>query len=242
MNEDFYSANAEWYAALVAPWQESTAQALHALIGPVLGGDVVDIASGTGSALPVLRDLGAQRLFAVEPSRAMRASLMATVAGDPDLMRRTTIIPAPFPQASSDLPDRWAAAVMFNAIGHLADAERTILWRTLDERLVSGGRFVVSLQPPAEVTEIPWTDFGEIAVGEHSIRTRGHAEPIDETHVRWTMEWVLSDAGGTVLTTRTAQHPWRVLSRQILAEEAAQQGFDIVESAPDEPILAVQRP
>ncbi len=32
MDEDFYGNNAEWYAALVAAWQEPTEAAIRALI------------------------------------------------------------------------------------------------------------------------------------------------------------------------------------------------------------------
>lgn len=97
MVEDFYSSNAEWYPALVAAWQGHTASAIRNLVGPLVGGDAVDIASGVGSYLPVLHDLGAGRIFAVEPSGSMRAGLMTTIAADPGLMRRSTIVPAAFP-------------------------------------------------------------------------------------------------------------------------------------------------
>lgn len=225
MAEDHYTENAEWYAALVAGMREGTNAAVGSLIGSVEGGTVVDIASGTGICLPLLHRLGAGRLCAVEPSASMRVGLMTTIAADPDLMVRTTIIPAPVPDALDLLPERWDAAVLLNAIGHLDDQGRARLWEALRDRLVPGGRFVVSLQPPADVTTVPWTDFGEIPVGEHRIRTRGGAEPSDDTHVVWTMEWTLLDAAGEVLTQRTATHPWRVLTRTELDAEAASWGF-----------------
>lgn len=241
MDEDFYRNNAEWYAALVAAWQEPTEAAIRALIGPLAGGDVVDIASGVGSSLPVLGSLGAGRLFAVEPSQAMRAGLMATIAGDAELLRRTTIVPAAFPDAAAVLPPRWSAAVMLNAIGHLDDAARAILWETLHERLVPGGRFLVSLQPPERAVAVPWTDFGEVAVGEHRITTRGQADPVDDTHVVWTMEWTLRNAAGAALTTRTATHLWRALSRDDLAGEAAGHGLSPVADGDGAAVLAFER-
>ncbi|MBK7821969.1 MAG: hypothetical protein IPJ61_13085 [Tessaracoccus sp.] len=121
MTEDFYTDNAEWYAALVAGTRGELDAAVRDLLGPLPGGAVVDIASGVGSCLPALQDLGAERLFAVEPSRAMRAGLMTTIAHDPELMSRTTIVPMAFPQALEHLPSQWSAGIMFNAIGHLED-------------------------------------------------------------------------------------------------------------------------
>ncbi|EWS82149.1 methyltransferase [Brachybacterium phenoliresistens] len=240
MSDDLYTANAEWYAALVAPWQESTASALRSALGP-LQGDVVDIASGVGTALPVLRELGAARLFAVEPSASMRAGLMTTIAGDPTLMRDTTVVPSGVPEALDRLPPRWDAAVMLNAIGHLDDDARMHLWAALGGRLRPGGRFALSLQPPGTVTAIPWTDFGEVAIGENRIRTRGRADPLDGTRVTWTMEWSLLDAHGDLLERRRASYPWRALSREVLVREAAARGLRAVGPAPDSPLLALER-
>lgn len=106
MAEDLYAANSEWYAALVASWQDESNRAVSSLLGRIDGGAVVDIASGVGTCLPLLHRLGAERLFAVEPSASMRVGLMTTIAGDEDLMRRTTVIAAPLPDAVDELPGR----------------------------------------------------------------------------------------------------------------------------------------
>lgn len=241
MARDFYDSNAEWYAALAAASQESTDAALRTRIGPLTGGDAIDLASGTGSCLPALLGLGADRIFAVEPSRAMRAGLMTTVAGDSELMRRTTIIPAPFPDALKQLPPQWSAAVMFNAIGHLDDDARLELWATLAERLAPGGRFVMTLQPPEKVTAVPWTDFGEVTVGEHRIITRGRAEPFDETRVLWTIEWTLVDRADEVITARTATHSWRALSRRDIAVECREAGLVVIDGDADPAFVTITR-
>lgn len=242
MPEDFYGANAEWYAALVAGWREETDAAVRSLLGPIDGGDVVDVASGVGACLPLLRDLGAEQIFAVEPSRSMRAGLMTTVARDTDLLARTTVITSQIPEALEELPPRWSAGVMLNAIGHLSDDARVMLWTTLRDRLVPQGRFVISLQPPEAVTTIPWTDFGTVHIGRRAIRTRGRAEPLDMTRVVWTMEWCLVDANGEVLEERTATHPWRALSHGDLIFEAGEHGLGTVGTTPPEgPFIAFGR-
>lgn len=123
---------------------------------------------------------------------------------------------------------------MLNAIGHLDDETRASLWAAIRERLRPGGRFVVSLQPPESVTTIPWTDFGTVHIGERRLTTRGQAEPLDEAHVTWKMEWSLTDSAGHLLDKRTARHRWRVLGHDQLTEEGARWGLtasDRVESS-----------
>lgn len=141
----------------------------------------------------------------------------------------------------TQLPEQWSAVLMLNAIGHLEDGDRATLWKTLAGRLASGGRFVVSLQPPEKVEQVPWTDFGEVMVGENTIRTRGKADPLGDTRVLWTMEWTLLDASGDTITTSTATHPWRVLTRGDLTDEAARHDLVPVDGPDDAPVFAFER-
>lgn len=229
---DVYMANAEWYGALVVPGLPAMHSALRQLIG-TLDGDVVELGAGIGSCVSVLVAGGAERIFAVEPSPSMRVGLMSTIAADPDLLRRTTIVAAGIPEALDELPSRWGGVVMLNAIGHLEDAARLELWAALRERLTAGAPFVVSLQHPERPIRIAWTDFGTVKVGERSVRTRARAEPIDAHHVAWTMEWSLLDAGGAVLDRRSAVSRWRTQSVGELVEEAALFDFAPVDSVPE---------
>lgn len=241
MADDFYAVNAEWYAALVAPWQDDSDRTLSELLGHIDGGVVVDMASGVGSALPMLRRLGADQLFAVEPSAAMRVGLMTTVASDEALMRTTTVVAAPMPDAVATLPDEWSAAQMLNALGHLSDDERAALFEAVGQRLRHGGRFVVTLQPPDHVTSVPWADFAAVRVGEHRLSTRGQAEPLDESRVLWTMEWSLTNEEGSLIDRRTAHYPWRVLNRAQLTEETQACGLAVVDGAGTDLAIAFER-
>lgn len=242
MTDDAYRANAEWYAALTAAWLPETETALRTLLPELAGGCVIDIASGIGSSIPILRQLGADRIYAVEPSADMRVGLMTTIARDPDLLARTTIIALPFPEALPQLPQRWRAAIMLNAIGHLSEEARCALWHTAASRLEPGGRLIVSLQPPETVTTIDWTDFGTVNVGTHRLRTRGRADPLDHCRVTWTMEWSLLDASGEVLQRRRAHHDWRVISREELAAEAVAAGLHTIEHDAPPHFVAFHRP
>ncbi|MFT3715325.1 MAG: class I SAM-dependent methyltransferase [Gordonia sp. (in: high G+C Gram-positive bacteria)] len=238
---DFYQSNAEYYGALTADWQAPTAAFVRKLIGKIDGGVAVDFGSGTGAILPVLKDLGASELYAVEPSEAMRAGLVATLATDHDLLAHTTVVRFGVPEALDRLPDVWSAAVMLNVIGHLDDDARAQLWSALGERLVPDGCFVVALQPPAAAVTIPWTDFGTVNIGRDQVRTRGRAEPIDDTSVNWTMEWTVLDADGNTVEQRTAEHTWRTLSVEDLTAEAAPHGLTVAGTAGDGMMVGFRR-
>lgn len=239
---DSYSVNAEWYAALVMPWQDGMESAVRTLLGPTAGGAVVDIASGVGTGLPLLHELGAERLYAVEPSEAMRIGLMTTVARDPKLMSVTTVVPRAFPLASELLPEEWSAGVMLNALGHLNDTDREELWAAVAQRLTPGGRFVLSLQPPETVTDVPWADFGSVQIGDHVLQTRGKAEPLSSTHVKWTMEWTLVGQDDAIIDSRTATYPWRVLSHDQVVDEASRHGLVEVHGEAIPTFVALEKP
>ncbi|MDN6396812.1 MAG: class I SAM-dependent methyltransferase [Corynebacterium sp.] len=201
----------------------------------------MDIGSGTGSVLPLLRDLGAEKLYAVEPSAAMRVGLVATLGRDRDLLARTTVIRTGVPGAFDRLPGQWDVVTMLNVIGHLDDGTRGRLWSELGNRLTEGGRFVVALQPPETAVEVPWTDFGAVRIGENEIRTGGAATPVDDQTVEWTMQWTLVNADGEEREKRTAVHRWRALSIADLEVEAREVGLTISGSAEGMPMVGFGR-
>lgn len=240
-DSDFYAHNAEWYGALIASGRAERASVVRHLLGEVRGGDFVEVGAGIGACLATWRDLGAARIHAVEPSPSMRIGLMTTVAADPDLLARTTILAGDLASALVRLPARWAGAAMLDAVGHLDDDARAHLWRTLAERLAPDGRFVLTLQPPAEPTAIPWTDFGAVGVGEHEIRTRGRADPAGERRVDWTMEWSLHAADGELLDRRSAVSRWRTTGADDVVAEASAVGLRLLDQTADGTALALGR-
>lgn len=94
---------------------------------------------------------------------------------------------------------------------------------------------------PGSTRISPRTLIRDSRVGNHRIRTRGRADPVDSSHVEWTMEWTRCHADGAVLDIRTARHRWRVVSRDDLTEEAARHGFEPVGPTTSTPFLAFQR-
>lgn len=108
------------------------------------------------------------------------------------------------------------------------------------ERLAPGGCFVLSLQPPLTPQAIPWTEFGTVQVGEHQLRTRGKADPVDPTHVAWTMQWDLVAADERLLESRTATHRWRVVGVDQLHEEVSQHDLELATGRLDEGFVVLR--
>lgn len=227
--DDLYSANADIHAALVLPYVEAMGPALT----EILGGDdgappglpILDLGSGTGALLPCLAALGDHPLHAVEPHPAMRAGLMATVCALPGLARRATVLPGTLDDAAPLLPSRLGAVVALNMLGHLDEAEEERLWDFTGERLAPGGVVVISLQGPLEPVEVPWTDFGQSAVGGLRYGTEGRAE-LDGDSMRWTMRWTVRTAAGDVIDERAARTSWRILTPEHLRARAARVGLE----------------
>lgn len=226
---DLYSANADIYAALALPYVEAMSAALIEILGrdggPPAGLPILDLGSGTGSLLPGLATLGAHPLYAVEPHPAMRAGLMATVCAAPGLAPRVTVLPGTLDDAAPLLPSRLGAITALNMLGHLDEAAQDRFWGFAGERLPPGGVLAIALQGPLEPIEVPWTDFGQSAVGGLRYGTEGRAEPDGET-MRWTMRWTVRTAAGEVLQERTARTAWRILSPEGLRDQAARVGLE----------------
>ena len=229
---DIYSVAADIYPTVAAPQTEAMGAALAELLagprpGPLGGAPeaaadspVLDLGSGTGGALPYLARLGSGPLYAVEPSAAMRAGLMATVCAVPGLAERTTVLGGALDDVEPLLPDRLGAVTALNMLGHLDEAAEDRFWGLVRERLVPGGAVVIALHVPLEPAPVPWTDFGTTAVGDLRYRTEGRADP-EGGAMAWTMRWTISTADGAVLETRTAHLSWRVLTPDHLRERAA---------------------
>lgn len=224
---DFYQHNAEWYAALVAPQLPAVRDALTRLLaGPLPAGAAVEVGPGVGATLDVLLDAGAQSIYAVEPSGAMRVGLMTRVALDPRLAASTTIMPGTVDAMVHHIPREWSAVVMLNALGHLDPEAEERLWDEIARRLVPDGRVVIGLQPPQTPVDIPWTDFGSTQVGQHTLWTRGSASATGPASVDWRMEWTLRDAQGEVLDTRAATSSWRTITVDALTQAAEGAGLE----------------
>ena len=226
---DLYTSNADIYAALALPYVETMGPALAEILGgedrAPAGMPILDLGSGTGALLPRLAALGSHPLYAVEPHPAMRAGLMATVCATPGLAARATILPGTLDDAAPLLPPRLGAIVALNMLGHLDEAAYERFWAFAGERLVPGGVVVIALQGPLGPAAVPWTDFGESAVGGLRYSTAGTAEPDGES-MRWTMRWTVRTASGDVVEERTASTAWTIITPERLRDSATRAGLE----------------
>ena len=243
MSEDFYGDNADLYGALVAPWVDATSEALAEILRAGRPGShpILDVGSGIGTAIPTLANAGTGPLYAVEPSRWMRVGLMAVVAADPVLRKRTTVLPGVLEEVADRVPQPWGAIVTINALGHFGEAGRAAFWALAGERLAPGGQVVIGLQPPAEPVEIGWTDFGSSVVGDLTYSTSGRADPVGEWAVVWTMRWVVAGPDGEVLEERMGKARWDAVGPEDLAAAAATAGLRPGPSRPDQLLYSFLR-
>ncbi|MFW6690657.1 class I SAM-dependent methyltransferase [Streptomyces sp. MAR4 CNX-425] len=186
-------------------------------------GPVVDLGAGTGlGTLTIAAALPGAEILAVEPSPGLRAVLLSRVYDDADLARRVTVLDTDAQHA--DLPERLAAVVAMNMIGHLDRGERRTLWASLARRLAPSGRIVVNLQPPADPVSLPDTRFCAIPIGRRSYEGWGRAEPTGPDSVTWHMRYRLTEAG-VPIRERTVDYPWWILTESALRAETAEAGL-----------------
>ncbi|MBF0697400.1 class I SAM-dependent methyltransferase [Actinomyces bowdenii] len=244
---DFYTSNADIYGALARAFTPSINAALGEILAAARAGDepALDLGAGIGTALPALAT-GRRRLYAVEPSAAMRAGLMAAIAANDELAERTTVLAGTLDQVARLLPRRLGAITALNVIGHLDDEALAGFWELVGERLMPGAPVIIALQGPLDGAALPWTDFGTTRIGDLAYRTEGRAEAAQDGVVTWTMRWTITAAahpdedsddgaggGGEVLQTREATTSWRIRTPEELAAQAATAGCRPGPARPD---------
>lgn len=224
---DDYAESAEYLDIMSRPMWDLLSPELAELLreSPPPNEPILDIGAGSGlGTMVVARALPDTEIIAVEPSPALRAVLLAKVVGDADLVRRITVIDADIQRAV--LPDRIGIALAINMIGHLDAVARAALWRVLAQRLVPGGRIVLTLQPPDSVVGVPETRFCEMALGRRTYEGWGQAEPSGADSVTWRMRYRTLEAG-TIVRERAVEYLWWVIAEGGLRNELNEHGFSL---------------
>lgn len=219
---DQYERSAEFVDAMLAPhWTvlgPALAEALRGAPGPV-----VDVGAGGGHGTrAIAQALPEAEIFAVEPSPGLRSALMARVYESPELRDRVTVLPSGLLQAA--LPPRLGALVAMNVIGHFDPADRHAIWKLLAERLLPGGRAVLSLQPPAEPTTVPQTRFSELRVGRRRYEGWGRAEPAGPGLITWHMTYRAIQDGEPAEEVEVS-YTWWTLAQDQLTTEVTEHGL-----------------
>lgn len=217
-----YTNSAEYLHLLgTSMWTALRPRLASALRGvDVGGGPVLDLGAGTGLATEVVLGAVTNDVVAVEPSAALRAVLLARLAGRGG--GRLTVQPCGALEAH--LPHGIGGVVGMHMIGHLPPADRARLWAAVAERLTPGAPVVVNVQPPETVSAVPAFPWSGVTVGELTYEGTGHADPAGPDSVTWHMAY-RTRRGEEVLATATAEYRWWVLSADGLAAELTAAGL-----------------
>lgn len=170
---DEYGVTAEFHDVLTAEHTAMISPSLPALLTDVdtAAGSFVGLGAGTGLVTKTIaRILPDARVVAVEPAAAMRAGLVARLAGA-GLLERVTVRAASALDAV--LPDHIGGLTALAMLGHLDAGSRAELWRQLADRLASTAPAAVQALPLHGVKEVPLTRFGEGRLGQDVVEGWG---------------------------------------------------------------------
>jgi hypothetical protein len=221
-NADRYADSAEYLHLLSAPMWTALRPRLALALREVdpAGGPLVELGAGTGLATDVLLDAVGNDVVAVEPSAALRAVLLARLAG----RSRERVTVQPCGALEIDLPRRVGGVVGMHMVGHLPATDRARLWTAVTERLTAGAPVVLNVQPPEIAAAVPASPWSGVIVGGLTYEGTGQAEPAGPDSVTWRMTY-RTRRGDEVLATTTVDYRWWVMSADALAAELTAAGL-----------------
>ncbi len=229
MSDEIYGVNAEFYDAAGAARLEAIAGVVRRWASQVpTGSPIADLGAGTGSLTAIVaRAAAGSDVYAVEPSRAMRAVLAGRLADDEDLSRRVSVIAMGVPAAWRALPRSLGGVMMLAALPHLPAADRAALLDEIPARLIDGGSALVEVQQPWIAAEIPRQSFASVEVGRHRIEGEMQAVPFGDDGLNWTMTYRRVGADGTVLDETSGTVACWVVDPERFTREASAAGLTI---------------
>ncbi|MQM26593.1 methyltransferase domain-containing protein [Glycomyces albidus] len=219
---------ADFYAAVALDSWDTFGPTVAAALAPWAGrpGVAVDAGAGTGLSTQVLASVFAGEVLACEPAFALRASLMTRVTGDPDLIRRTTVLPWDVDRMIGEISEPLTVVTAFNMFGHVGDDTRAAFWAWLGRWLTDDGVAVIG--PIAEQDtgsrDERETPLPSRAVGRLTYSATARAETIDDTHGRWHLTWRIHD-GDRLVDERSSSFDWQRAHPEVLIAAAAEHGL-----------------
>ncbi len=227
-----YETTAAYYDLFVPPERVAAIQGhLERLLGGEPGAappKVVDIGAGTGRLAVALATRVGAEVHCIEPSRAMRAGLLARALEQPLARERISI----WPSAPAALRAASPAALIYmsGVLQHLEPAERRQLFGQVREALRPGGLFVLDIvvgAPTAAEQEVPMRGLGALRY-----RATFREEPLDADHARWTFRFRTYHA--EALIEEEAVSAIRVVPRAgDLLEELRHAGLEVCSASSD---------
>lgn len=106
---------------------------------------IVDLGAGTGVGTRILAGCTPAQIVAIEPSRTMRAVLLARIADDSALADRVSVIAGAAPEALDEVAGPVAGFVCAHMIGHVPADSRRSIFGTLAALLTDAGRGIVTV-------------------------------------------------------------------------------------------------
>ncbi|MGW2458001.1 class I SAM-dependent methyltransferase [Streptomyces sp. NPDC004457] len=233
---DSYAVTAEFYDILQAEADERRVRHLYGREVAKARVGVLDIGAGTGRV--TLMSLAESRadVYAVEPARAMRTSLMTRLAALPARERaRVTVHPHALDEAA--LYAVADVAVCHNTVACLSPSARHALWHAIGAALVPGGSLFLQLPPARLPARSIRRVLPEQRVGEHTYGGRMVMSTAgNRIHTRADY-WVRSTEG--VLREHTETFWMWPASRAQVIDDLKQHGFVPLPGHDDPAVLAV---
>lgn len=226
--DPYGTATAEFYELLAtAHWERTGLELLDLLDGvDPSAGPIVDVGAGTGIGLPyICAAVPDAEIHAIEPSKSMRTALHTRLLLDASLSGRVTVDPRPLAES---LPERASAVVLSAVLGHLDQAERSLLWRYAVERMPSGAPLIVEVLPPHRPIVVENTRYRSQPVGRFTYEGWQSGEPADDRTMRWVMTYRVLD-GGTVVSEQHVASTYRCWSPDDIRREVEPYGLSMTE-------------
>ena len=227
MSKDAYAISAPVYDLLNASFRPGQVAALERLIPLVRAesGPVLDIGAGSGlNTVFVLERLPEARVYALEPSTAMRALVLTKVAAHPEWFDRVTIRPEAF--GAAPLPDAISAAILLGVLGHFSPDERAALFAALAARLPEGGAALTDLQPPCRPARVESYEIASARIGDLTYSGLAEGWPLDDERMHWKMTCRTLE-GDRVLAEETTEYMFRHPDPEVIWAELRATGLSL---------------